>query len=184
MESNLTDHELIESIISGSEEATSLLICRYQDFAFNLSLKILGNRQNAEEAVQDSFVKAIKALKAFKGTSTFKTWFYRIVYNTAINRGRKGLFHKNIPIETIEESQLADDENEETNLYDQRFQRLQINAAFDKLKPENRIIVTLYYLENFSLEEIAEVMLLSTNVVKIRLHRSRELLKVHLKKVE
>jgi DNA-directed RNA polymerase specialized sigma24 family protein len=72
MESNLTDEELIKSILIGNEEATSILINRYQDLAYNLCYKVLKNRQNAEEAVQDSFVKAIKAIRAFKGWFVFQ----------------------------------------------------------------------------------------------------------------
>jgi RNA polymerase sigma factor (sigma-70 family) len=183
MESNLTDEELIKSILIGSEEATSILINRYQDLAYNLCYKVLKNRQNAEEAVQDSFVKAIKAIRAFKGGSSFKTWLYRIIYNTALNRGRKGIFHRDVPIDSIDESQFANASDVSGEVYDQKFKAQQIKAAFDKLNPENRIIVSLYYLESFSIDEISEITLLSTNVIKVRLHRSREQLKAVLKNI-
>ena len=156
------------------------MINRYQDFAFNLTFKILKNRQDTEESVQDSFVKALKALNAFKRQSSFKTWLYRIVYNTAINKTR-GSFLKNVSlIEEVPEEQIPQTFDNSGSKFDKNVYAKIIQAAFDKLTPENRIIMTLFYLEHFSIEEIAEITLLNTNLVKVRLHRSREQLRLLL----
>jgi RNA polymerase sigma factor (sigma-70 family) len=100
-----------------------------------------------------------------------------------LNRGRKGIFHRDVPIDSIDESQFANASDVSGEVYDQKFKAQQIKAAFDKLNPENRIIVSLYYLESFSIDEISEITLLSTNVIKVRLHRSREQLKAVLKNI-
>jgi RNA polymerase sigma-70 factor (ECF subfamily) len=181
MGNTYTDEELIGQILDGQEEAITLLIQRYQDFAFNLAFKILRNTQDAEESVQDSFVKAIKAIRAFKQQSSFKTWLYRIVYNTAINRIRSGVFTKRVFIDELTEDQISLGDDVTVDKYDQKIIAKQIRAAFEKLSPQNRIIMSLFYLEHATIEEIADITLLNSNLIKVRLHRSREQLKGVLK---
>ena len=71
----------------------SAIINKYKDLAFNIALKITKNEQDSEEIVQDSFVKAFNGLNKFKNESQFSTWFYRIVYNTAISSIRHNKKH-------------------------------------------------------------------------------------------
>ncbi len=184
MGNTYTDDELIQMILERKQEAVTLLIHRYQDFAYNLSLKILRNPQEAEESVQDSFVKAIRAISAFKKESSFKTWLYRIVYNTSINRLRKGAFSKNILIDELPEDLISFEIDSTGNNYDQKFMARQIRTAFDQLSTENRIIMSLFYLEHCTVEEIAEITLMNANAIKVRLHRSREQLRGLLKNLK
>ena len=83
-----TDEYYIREILKGDTGSFSYLVEKYSHLAFSLSLKVLGQREDAEEAAQDSFIKAYNSLVSFSGTSTFKTWIFRIVYNTAISKLR------------------------------------------------------------------------------------------------
>ena len=83
---NLTDFEIIESVVKGNQSDFSILIDRYKDRAFSLLVRMLKNEMDAEEVLQDCFLKTYKALESFKFESKFSTWFYRIVYNTALTK--------------------------------------------------------------------------------------------------
>ncbi len=78
----LSDSEIVDSVLSGNEKDYSLLVDRYKDRAYSLLCGIVKNNLDAEEALQDSFLKAFSALNSFRRDSKFSTWFYRIVYNT------------------------------------------------------------------------------------------------------
>src|SRR5512142_656682 len=75
----------IEQVLAGKTSAFSSLVDRHKDRAFNLAFRIAGNREEAEEITQDAFLKAFRSLDRFRRQSSFNTWLYRIVYNTAIS---------------------------------------------------------------------------------------------------
>ena len=83
-----TDEYYIREILKGDTGSFSQLVERYSHLAFSLSMKLLNQREDAEEAAQDSFVKAYNSLSSFQSSSTFKTWFFRIIYNTSISKLR------------------------------------------------------------------------------------------------
>src|SRR5579862_3446358 len=99
-----TDQELIEQIRSGKQYLYARLIERYKDRGYGLAVRILKNREDAEEALQDAFVRAFRALGSFEGKSTFATWFYRIVHNAALSKlaGRKNAVQ--IDFESVSDS--------------------------------------------------------------------------------
>ena len=80
----LSDFEIIESVLKGNDNDFALIVDRYKDRAFSLLCGIVKNQMDAEEALQDSFIKAFNALKSFRQEAKFSTWFYKIVYNTGI----------------------------------------------------------------------------------------------------
>jgi RNA polymerase sigma-70 factor (ECF subfamily) len=83
-----TDEYYIREILKGDSGSFSPLVVKYNHLAYSLSMKILNKREDAEEAAQDAFIKAYNSLSSFQNGSTFKTWFFRIVYNTSISRLR------------------------------------------------------------------------------------------------
>ena len=82
----LSDQEIIDSVKLGNQSDYSIIVDRYKDKAFSLLKKMLKNEQDAEETLQDCFLKAYNSLSGFKGEAKFSTWFYRIVYNTALTK--------------------------------------------------------------------------------------------------
>ncbi len=86
---NCNDNPLIDLVLGGDNSAFAGLVSRHKNMVFSIALKILQNREDAEEVARDSFMKAFKSLCSFEKKSKFSTWLYRIVYNAAITRTRK-----------------------------------------------------------------------------------------------
>jgi len=180
------DEYYIREILNGDPGSFSHLVEKYKDLAFHVSLKILVNREEAEEAAQDAFIKAYRALPSFKGGAAFKTWFYRIIYNNAISRLRSSQNKRDV---SLEEVRITDGEVEETETTlsrlssEERQQYLQ--AALNKMAPEDRSLLVMFYFDELSVTEITEVTNLTESNVKVKLHRGRkklfELLKGILK---
>lgn len=162
--------EYIQQIIAGDVSLFTWFVDTYKDMAFSIAARILGNEQDAEEVVQDSFLQAFRGLAGFRGKSKFSTWLYRIVANGSLSRLRQ----KRRVYEDIElmEEQLPAIESSYQRLASQDQAKF-INLAMEKLRPEDRLILTLYYLEEQSLGEIAEITGDPKENVKMRLHRAR-----------
>lgn len=86
-----TDNELIAQVRAGNQRAFAELIDRYKTRIFHTTLRILGNREDAEEAAQDTFVRAYRGLESFREEATFSTWIYRICVNACLNPKLSGL---------------------------------------------------------------------------------------------
>ena len=173
---NLSDVEIIDSINRGNVSDYSLLINRYKDKAFSLLKRLLKNEEDAEEALQDSFLKALYSLKSFRKDSKFSTWLYRIVYNT-------GLTILSAKKRKIEQEMISIDENFELSSYDNEIYSTSDNPQqyilkmVDKLPVRNALVVILFYLDGMALSEISQVMGTSLVNTKVLLHRSRNALK-------
>lgn len=168
------DREYIEQVLNGRTNAFSFLVDRHKDRSFNLAFRICGNREEAEEIIQDSFLKAFRSLGTFKMKSSFATWLYRIVYNTAVSSVRSG---RKIIVSLDENPGALNDfyERSETDHQADTDHRNKIvNFALQKLDEEDRGIIILYYYEELSVEEISGVTGLSVSAIKTRLFRSRQ----------
>lgn len=167
----MTDPEfvLIDRILAGNQHLYAELVNRYKSYAFTIALRIVENRPEAEEAAQDSFVKAFQHLKTFKRDSKFSTWLYRIVFNTAISykRKRKGTY-QSIENTVIEYAQEAE------GILERGDKKKYIHQAMQNLNEADKLAITLFYLKEFSLEEIAEITTMQANTVKVRIHRARQ----------
>ena len=175
---------IIAKVKQGDMVAFNALIDEYKSMAFTLALKLMKNREDAEEVAQDAFVKAYTNINQFEGKSKFSTWLYTIVYNTALTRLRK----KQLDIEDIEGRSIEDSSYfAET---DQSWRKLQkderssyIKLALDQLAEEDQLVITLFYLNENSLVEICEITSWELSKVKVRLHRARKRLLVELEKL-
>ncbi len=150
------------------------LILKHEKHVFTLALRILKNREEAQEAAQDAFMKAFHALKTFQRNSKFTTWLYKIAYNEALGRLRKS---KNHAIQLDEIGDLASDSAD----YLDGLKSLQlaerkdlIRRGLDAIKPAESAVLTLFYLEEQSIKEIEEIVGLTSSHVKILLHRGRK----------
>ncbi|MBX2963777.1 MAG: sigma-70 family RNA polymerase sigma factor [Cyclobacteriaceae bacterium] len=163
------DFELIDKIIAGEQPLFGELVNRYKSYAFTIALKVLDNRAEAEEAAQDAFVKAYNHLKNFKKDARFSTWLYRIVFNTAISykRKRKGTF------QSIENTVVAYGQEAE-GLLERNDKKKFIRQAMNNLNEADKLAINLFYLQEFSLEEVAEITGMQANTVKVRVHRARQ----------
>lgn len=176
-----SDTEIIHEVRAGNVRSFALLVDRHKDRALTLALKLVGEHQQAEELVQDAFLKAFRNLSQFRGDARFGTWFYRILYNLCMTRLRRRASAPQMvdigeenTLDTLPaegESLPLDEALEANDLL--RFLALEV----DSLPPQYKSAVTLYYVQEMSYEEIAGVMDVPLGTVKTCLFRGRNLLK-------
>ena len=165
------DSYLVEKVLSGNIKAYSGLVEKYQQQAYNFALYILRNKEDADEVVQDAFVKAYKALKTFRKEARFSSWLLKIIYNTSLTRLRKKRVHM-VDINEVH-GEIAG-VNSVSAYTDQKDMKKILDQALSKLSVEERLIVTLYYYNEQSIKEIAEICDKGSSNVKVILHRSRK----------
>lgn len=171
---------MIHKVLGGDLSAYAILVDRYKDMAVGLAFNILLNREDAEETAQDAFVKAYQGLNGFREGSKFSTWLYRIIVNTALNKKRL----KKQPFTSLGES-IFDDLQDENDFHisqviSKKGKEL-IQAALRELSDNERICISLFYLEDLSVDEIKEVTAISGSNIKVLLHRARKRLYAVLK---
>jgi RNA polymerase sigma-70 factor (ECF subfamily) len=171
-----SDQEILDSVIRGNQADYSIIIDRYKNKAFSLLKRMLKNEQDAEETLQDCFLKAYNSLSSFKGEAKFSTWFYRIVYNTALTK----LSSKKRKTEN--EMSSVDDHFDLKSDYDFRSSERKdlsvfVNDLVNQLPERFATVIILYYLNEMSCEEISKILEISVSNVKVVLHRSRNALK-------
>ncbi|WP_299224710.1 sigma-70 family RNA polymerase sigma factor [uncultured Psychroserpens sp.] len=168
------DQIIINQIIEGDTNAFTVLVDRYKDLVYTLAVRMLKNKEEAEEVAQDTFIKVFKSLSKFKGDSRFSTWIYRVAYNTCLDRIKKNKkYQSDIEINEFTEHQIKVMESAIDRIeLQERKQAIQNCLAL--LPSNDSFILTLYYFEELSLDEIAQVIGITANNVKIRLYRSRK----------
>ena len=172
----LFDQEIIDSVKLGNQSDYSIIVDRYKDKAFSLLKKMLKNEQDAEETLQDCFIKAYNSLSSFKGEAKFSTWFYRIVYNTALTKlSSKKRKTENEMSSVDEHFNLKSDYD--YNVSERKDMSEFINELVNKLPEKHSAIISLFYLDEMSCEEISKALDISLSNVKVMLHRSRNALK-------
>jgi len=171
----------IQRIKSGDIRAFEAVVAKYQKMVFTIVLKIVDNREDAEDITQEIFVKVFKSLEQFKEESEFSTWLYRIAYNTTISELRKRkLTYISIDdnLNTVNEP-IANEE--ELDWTDVKLRHLE--EALKKLLPNEIFLVTLYYFEEQSMEAISQISDLSVANVKVKLHRIRKKLALEINRL-
>ena len=178
---NKTDKYYIDKVCSGETNDFSFLVEKYKNMVFTLALRMVKSREEAEEIAQDAFVKAYKSLSKFKGDSKFSTWLYRITYNACIDKLKSQ--KRKIKSDLIDKIHIRNLEVEKDVLdYMAEKERLKvINNAINLLADEDKAIITLFYFNELSLQEVSDIVGTNPNTVKIRLYRSRKKLYTILK---
>lgn len=168
------DQLYIKLILEGDTNAFSALVSRYKDFVFTLSLRMLHNREEAEEVSQDTFIKVFRSLNSFKKESKFSTWLYKITYNTCLDRVKKQKKDRSV----VELNEFTGHEARslmnvlETIEENERKQMIQ--DCLNLLLPEESFLITLYYFNENSLKEISQIIKMNENNLKIKLFRIRK----------
>lgn len=181
---NVNDDHYIQKVKEGDTNAFSVLVERYKNMVFTLSLKMLKVREEAEEVSQDTFVKIFRSLSKFNGESKFSTWVYKIAFNTCLDRIKKN--KRSQPVVTMNEftEQQAISLINGLDSIEDKERKKMVQDCLLWLPGEDSFLLTLYYFEEQSLEEIAKIIGITANNVKIRLYRSRKkltsILKEHL----
>ena len=171
------DNLLIKETLQGNKAAFGTLVTQYQDYVFSVTMKVLKNREEAEEAAQDSFVKAFRALANFEQRSKFGTWLYQIAWRTAIDRYRSRPRASQSLDDDQSFLQVADHGVTPEQQLQKQNARSLIEQALEKMRPQDATLLTLYYLNEQSVKEIAEITGLTESNVKVKLFRLRDALK-------
>ena len=168
------DNLYIQKVLNGDCNAFSYFVSEYRDMAFAVAFRIVNSREDAEEIVQDSFVKAFRSLGKFRQDSKFSTWFYRIVINNSLTKvQRRKTRPDNIDLKKAES--IAVDEMESVySKLSRSDRRKYIDDALNELNMEDSLILTLYYLNENTLEEIAEMTGIKRENLKMKIHRARQ----------
>jgi RNA polymerase sigma factor (sigma-70 family) len=180
--STLNDQHYIDKVMHGETNAFAVLVDRYKDMIFTLAIKMIKNREEAEEVAQDTFIKIYNSLNKFKGDSKFSTWIYKIAYNTCLDRLKKNKKENlNISIDEFSAHLIKTMDNALSAL-EEKERKQTIQNCLNLLPSEENFLLTLFYFEDQSLEEIGKIMSINANNVKVKLFRSRQKLAVILKK--
>lgn len=169
----LQDIEIIRKVLCGDTNAYRQIIDRHKTSCFNFALRILSNREDAEECIADAFMNAFKGLNKYNDRLKFRSWVLKIVYNRAISMQRK---RKLTTIQIEDNEYLINDYETPTalvTLQNEDNKKL-IEIALEYLDTESRAIVNLFYYEEASLEEITKITNLNANTVKSKLFRARQ----------
>lgn len=168
------DARLIDETLAGNTASFGELVCKYQDRLFHTMVHVVGSREEAEDVVQDAFVKAFVKLKTFQGASAFYTWLYRIAFNVSVSRKRRKI--PELSVETAREvvgSDLEDRGETPSDPLERKESIAQVQCALAALHAEQRAILILREIEGNTYEEISKVLNLPIGTVRSRLHRAR-----------
>lgn len=179
------DSQLIERTLAGERSAFNELVTRYQDRLYASMIGVTGSAEEAEDVVQDAFVRAFVKLGSFQQTSQFFTWLYRIAFNTALSRHRRrrnrvSLDHAREttglePIDTV-------DAPDEPMMRRERV--AMVRQAMLQLSEQHRVILVLREMDEKPYETIAEILEISIGTVRSRLSRARYQLKLTLESLQ
>ena len=177
----MDEKQLIQDIVSGNYQKFSILVNRYSRYVFQIAYSLVNNKEDATEITQDTFVKVFEKLANFKGESKFSSYLYRICYNKSINhlKKEKKYFHLEINEQITEERDINNGFFELI----QKEQKKYLTEALLQLKEDERLVITLFYLEEMSYNEIVEITGWSLSNVKVKLHRAKDLLAFNINRL-
>ncbi len=173
------DSHYIQEVLSGDTEAAIFsLVQKYENKIFNLCFRIIRNREVAEEVAQDAFLKSFRELKKLEDYSKYEIWLSRIAYHLSIDVTRKKKRHFT-DIDHVNQSEIGQVAGVSLDHLDRK---KAIEQVMQEIPSEDAALITLYYLNEMQVKEVAEVMKISVSNVKVKLLRTRKLLKENLNK--
>lgn len=175
-----TDEEIASAVQHGDAEAFGELMRRYEPRLERYGKKFLASPDSLEDAIQETFIKAYKSMQSFNASLKFSSWIYRIAHNVFVNelrtKSRSKVFF--MDLDTMFPHVSYEDPSERER--EQKEMRLAIDTSMQEIAPHYREVLILYYLEEFSYKEIAEVLKIPVSTVGIKLSRARKALEKHL----
>jgi RNA polymerase sigma-70 factor (ECF subfamily) len=169
-----SEETLVSRSARGDEQAFGVLVERYKGMLYSMAYRLMKDRGRAEDAAQESFIKAWAALPGFKGESKFSSWLYRICYNTCISELRKRK-----PEVELDEAMGVPVEGPEQEFRNRDIQAV-IHDEVSRLPDDYRAALTLFHFNGLSYDEIARLVRKPMGTVKAQIHRGRALLKARL----
>ncbi len=178
----VSDEILVKKSQEGDYSSFEELVKRHEKKIYNLCYRLTGNREDASDALQETFLQAFRKLSSFKGKSKFSTWLYRVAVNVCFMRRRKEKKMKTVSLDAPVLTEKADEikrelpddwsKNPLATLENEEIRGI-LSNAIDSLPEEYRTVLVLRGVNGFSNEEVAKMLEISLPAVKSRLHRAR-----------
>jgi len=181
--SSTKDQIYIDKVLQGNTSSYNYLVNNYKDMVYTIAIKIVRNREDAEEVAQDCFIKAFQKLNTFKGESKFSTWLYTIVYRTAISKIRKNKIETTDIDDFVIENHSVDFSFPQMDLLKSEEQKKYVKHAINSLSELDALLITLFYLNENTFDEIIEITGLTKTNIKVRLFRARKKLYKELSQI-
>ena len=183
-----TEALLIDHLREGDETALAPLVEKYKRMVHRLAMQITKNHEDANDVMQETFIKVYQSIHTFRQEATFETWVYRIAVNEALNFVKRRKRRRESSLETTDESEYNTEirrKAEETNNPEIQAQQAElrhwVTKAVNSLSLKHRIVVILHELEGLTHAEIASILNCSEGTVRSRLHYARKQLRSLLK---
>jgi RNA polymerase sigma-70 factor (ECF subfamily) len=173
------DQSLVAACRAGHTEAFGVLVRRYQDRLYPTIMRLLGSPEDAQDVLQDAFVRAFEKLDQFQGESSFYTWIYRIAVNLALS-GRRSRKHRSYlgpspggARESVVDQPDDSADADPLSVLERHEREALVEAALSRLGPEHRSVVILKDFDGHRYEEISTLLNIPIGTVRSRLHRAR-----------
>jgi RNA polymerase sigma-70 factor (ECF subfamily) len=170
------EKEVIKKAIKGDPDALAELISKYQDWIHRWAFKIVKNTADAADVAQEVSLKILTSLSSLQEESKLEHWIYRITYHISLNWLR--LTKKTIPLNDTEINHTSNSDN--FLILEKKEDVVRLNEALEELPAPYRLIITLYYFDEYSYQKIAGVLKIPIGTVKTQLYRAKEMLKEKL----
>jgi RNA polymerase sigma factor (sigma-70 family) len=178
---SMDDEEIIHSILDGNRNDYEFIMRRYNERLYRIGISILKDENDVEDIMQETYIKAYKHLESFRQQSKFSTWLTRIMVNESLAKLRqRKRFEISIDTETENEQlYFANSETPEKQLLQKELKNI-IEAAIKNLPQKYQTVFMMREIENMNVQETAKSLNITTENVKVRLHRAKELLKTNI----
>ena len=171
---------IVRDVLDGDANAFEAIVREYERNVYNIALRMSGDREDALDISQESFLKAYHSLQSFRGDSKFSVWLYRIVSNTCLDFLRERKRRAEVPLvreddegET-EDAQIRDESLSPETLLERKLTREAVQRGLESLPEDQRKILLLREIQGFSYEEIGRILSLESGTVKSRIFRARK----------
>jgi RNA polymerase sigma factor (sigma-70 family) len=174
------DDAYIQKVLEGDINSFRYLVDKYKDMSFSIAISILKEENEAEDVIQDAFIKAFNSLRSFRNESRFSTWLYRIVVNESLGRMRKQKHERIHDVNADQDQEIDMPENIHNLTRDE--QKKYINLVLNRMDARESLLLRLFYLNENNLHEIQEITGFSMSNIRVILHRARKSFYCLLKK--
>ncbi len=177
----IADTDIIKRILEGEVNLYIHIVRQYERMIFTVINRILQNRDEAEDLVQEVFIKVYQQLERYNHQSKFSTWLYKIAYNETISYVRRQ--KKYLQIEKVDYNLCQEEIYEEIDSYNVEELLTHLDTLLHKMPQEDAFIISLFYLKNLSIADVCDITNQTTSNIKVRLHRIRKYMHAELKKM-
>ena len=169
-----SDKVHIEKVLSGDKDAFRYFIKTYQEMAYSIAISMVKNEFNANDVVQNSFIRAYKGLNTYKADAKFSTWFYKIVVNEALKFLKKNKRSQEFVTFMDNPIDYSNTFNEAVNDFELADKKMEIEKTMNLMKPKEALLLKLHYLHEESIIEIEKITGFTKSNIKVLLHRARK----------